>query len=96
MPEFDPSIFEDMMDDYIEVADQNLSKEYKRELNSLRGLSPEQIVQFGGTSSQMVEVIQELEKARDANLNQAALLNNLKNLGESTYNFAKKISALVP
>lgn len=96
MPGFDPNAFEDMMDDYIEVADANIKKEYKRELNALRGLSVEQIEQFGGTTSQMEDIIKEIENAKNENLSQAALVENLKNLGHSTYDLAKKVSALIP
>ncbi len=64
MPGFDPTAFEDMMDDYIEVADANIKKEYKRELNALKGLSPKQIEQFGGTTSQMDEIIKEIYEDR--------------------------------
>ena len=96
MPGFDPNAFEDMMDDYIEIADANIKREYKRELNALKGLSSEQIEEFGGTTSQMDEIIKEVNNAKDKNLKQAALINNLKKLGESTYDLAKKVSALVP
>lgn len=96
MPGFDPNAFEDMMDDYIEVADANIKKEYKRELNALRGLSAEQIEQFGGATSQMEDIIKEIENAKNENLSQAALVENLKNLGQSTYDLAKKVSALIP
>lgn len=96
MPGFDPNAFEDMMDDYIEVADANIKQEYKRELNALRGLSPEQIEQFGGTTSQMDAIIKEVQNAKDNNLKQAALIANLKKLGQSTYDLAKKVSALIP
>lgn len=93
---FNPHAFENMMDDYIKVADACIKKEYKRELNALRGLSAQQIEQFGGTTSQMDEIIKEIENAKDNNLKQAALLDNLKKLGQSTYDLAKKVSALVP
>lgn len=96
MPRFDPILFEDMMDDYIEIADENIKKEYKRELNMLRGLSEDQIKQFGGTTSQMDQIIKEVESARDKNIKQATLIENLKKLGDSTYNLAKVVSALVP
>ena len=96
MPGFDPSKFESMMDDYIKIADSKIKQEYKRELNLLKGLSDEQIEHFGGTTSQLDEIISEVEKAKDKNLNQAALIDNLKNLGKSTYTLAKKVSALVP
>ena len=96
MPGFDPNAFEGMMDDYIEIADANIKREYKRELNALKGLSSEQIEEFGGTTSQMDEIIKEVNNAKDKNLKQAALINNLKKLGESTYDLAKKVSALVP
>ena len=96
MPGFDPDSFANMMDDYIEIADANIKQEYKRELNALKGLSPEQIEQFGGTTSQMDEIIKEIENAKDKNLKQTALIDNLKKLGKSTYGLAKKVSALVP
>jgi predicted urease superfamily metal-dependent hydrolase len=96
MPGFDPDLFADMMDDYIEIADANIKQEYKRELNALKGLSPAQIKHFGGTTSQMDEIIKEFENAKLKNLKQAALIDNLKKLGQSTYDLAKKVSALVP
>ena len=96
MSGFDPNLFENMMDDYIEIADANIKKEYKRELNALKGLSSEQIEQFGGTTSQMDEIIKEIENAKNKNLKQAALIENLKKLGQSTYDLAKKVSALIP
>jgi len=96
MTGFDPDSFENMMDDYIEIADANIKQEYKRELNALKGLSPKQIEQFGGTTSQMDEIIKEIENAKDKNLKQATLIDNLKKLGQSTYDLAKKVSALVP
>ena len=96
MPSFDPNAFASMMDDYIEIADANIKQEYKRELNALKGLSQEQIEQFGGTTSQMDEIIKEVENAKDKNLKQAALIDNLRKLGQSTYDLAKKVSAIVP
>lgn len=96
MPSFDPNSFASMMDDYIEIADKNIKQEYTRELNALKGLSKEQIVRFGGTTSQINEIIEEVENAKDKNLKQAALVDNLKELGQSTYELAKKVSALVP
>lgn len=96
MPGFDPNSFADMMDDYIEIADANIKLEYKRELNALKGLSPNQIEQFGGTTSQMNDIIKEIENAKNKNISQAALIDNLKQLGQSTYDLAKKVSALVP
>lgn len=96
MPGFDPDSFADMMDDYIKIADANIKLEYKRELNALKGLSPNQIEQFGGTTSQMNDIIKEIENAKNKNISQAALIDNLKQLGQSTYDLAKKVSALVP
>lgn len=96
MPDFDPYAFADMMDDYIEIADANIKQEYQRELNALKGLSVEKISEFGGTTTQMTEIIKEIEQARDSNIKQAELIDNLSTLGESTYNLAKKVSALVP
>ncbi|MBE9533343.1 MAG: hypothetical protein IMF04_04400 [Proteobacteria bacterium] len=96
MPGFDPDSFANMMDDYIEIADAKIKQEYKRELNALKGLSPEQIEQFSGTTSQMDKIIKEVENAKDKNLKQAALIANLKKLGQSTYDLAQKVSALVP
>jgi hypothetical protein len=96
MPGFDPNAFSNMMDDYIKVADSNIKQEYKRELNALKGLSDEQVKQFGGTTLQMDKIIKEVENATKKNLKQAALIDNLKKLGQSTYDLAKKVSALVP
>ena len=96
MAAFDPNVFESMMDDYIEIADAKIKQEYKRELNALRGLSQEQIAHFGGTTSQMDQIIKEINNAKDKNLKQAALIDNLKKLGQSTYDLARKVSALVP
>lgn len=93
---FDPNAFAGMMDEYIEIAGVNNKLEYKRELNALKGLSVEQIEQFGGTTSEMDEIIKEVENAKDNNLEQAALIDNLEKLGDSTYALAKKVSALVP
>jgi hypothetical protein len=44
----------------------------------------------------MDEIIKEVENAKDSNLKQAALVDNLKKLGQSTYELAKKASALIP
>ena len=96
MSGFDPNAFSNMMDDYIEIADANIKQEYKRELNALKGLSLEQIEQFGGSTAQMDEIIKEVENAKDKNLKQAVLIDNIKNLGQSTYDLAKKVSALIP
>ena len=96
MSGFDPNAFADMMDDYIEIADDRIKLEYKRELNALKGLSEEQIQLFGGTVSQMEEIIREIENAENKNLKQAALIDNIKKLGQSTYDLARKVSALIP
>ena len=84
------------MDDYIEIADINIKQEYKRELNALIGLSKEKIDELGGTTSQIDEIIKEVENAKNKNLKQAALIDNLKKMGQNTYDLARKISALVP
>lgn len=96
MAGFDPQKFASLMDDYIEIAEQNLELEYQRELNAMRGISADKLNEFGGDTSQMEEIIKELEEAKEKNLKQAELINNLKKLGETTYGLAKKISALIP
>ena len=96
MAGFDPNAFANKMDEYIEIADAEIKQEYKNELDELKGLSAEQIEQFGGTTSQMDDIIKEVENARDNNLKQAALVGNLKTLGKKTYELAKKVSALIP
>lgn len=96
MAGFDPNAFANKMDEYIEIADAEIKQEYKKELEELKGLSAEQIEQFGGTTSQMDDIIKEVENARDNNLKQAALVGNLKTLGKNTYKLAKKVSALIP
>jgi hypothetical protein len=96
MSEFDPNAFGNMMDDYIEIADAKIKLEYQRELNALKGLSSEQIAEFSGTTSQMESIISVIEKAKESNLKQAALIDNIRTLGATTYNLAKKVSALIP
>lgn len=96
MPGFDPNSFASMMDDYIEIADASIKQEYKRELNALKGLSAEQILHFGGTTSQMNDIIKEIENAKEKNLKQAELVDNIKKLGKSTYDLARVVSALIP
>ena len=96
MTDFDPNSFADMMDDYIEIADANIKKEYQRELNAIKGLSEDKINEFGGVTSQMEDIIKEIEKAKESNLTQAELINNITILGKSTYSLAKKVSALIP
>lgn len=96
MSDFDPNAFASQMDNYIKVADGNLSQEYQNELSTLNGLTDAQIQQFGGTTTQMNEIIAEVEKAKNQNLSQAQLTDNLKALGKSTYDLAQKVSKLVP
>jgi hypothetical protein len=96
MTDFDPDSFADMMDDYIEIADANIKQEYQRELNALKGLSEAKLNKFGGATSQMEDIIKEIEKAKESNLTQAELVNNIAILGQSTYSLAKKVSALIP
>jgi hypothetical protein len=96
MTDFDPNSFADMMDDYIEIADANIKQEYQRELNALKGLSENKINEFGGATSQMEDIIKEIEKAKESNITQAELINNITILGKSTYSLAKKVSALIP
>jgi uncharacterized radical SAM superfamily Fe-S cluster-containing enzyme len=96
MPGFDPNAFANMMDDYLDVADSKFNIECKRELNMLKGLSEQQIQHFGGTTTQMDDIIKEVEHAKDTNLKQAQLIANIKKLGSSTYELAKKVSALIP
>ena len=96
MTKYDTSAYDDMFDDYIEIADNSIKVEYKRELNMLKGLTPKQIERFGGTTSQMNDIIKEINDAKSSNLAQAQLISNVKQLGESTYQLAKKASALIP
>ena len=96
MARFDPDEFASMLEVYIEVADADIKNELRRELNSLRGLTDEQIERFGGTTEQVEAIINEVESAADGNLQQAELIENLKKLGESTYGLARKVLAIVP
>ena len=84
------------MDVYIEVADKEIKNQLRKELEALRGLTPEQIEEFGGTTEQIDAIVGEVEKATNANLKQAELIENLKSLGDSTYELAKKVLAVVP
>lgn len=96
MPGFDPSKFASRMDEYVDVPADQLPGQYTKELNALKGLSPEQIQSFGGTTAQMDEIIREVNTAKEKNLKQADLVDNLTKLGKGTYELAKKVSALIP
>jgi len=96
MVPFDPNKYKSKISTYIEIADANIKQAYESEFNNLKGLSQEQIEDFGGTTSQMNQIIKEVENAKDKNLKQSALIENLKKLGQSTYDLARKVSVLVP
>ncbi len=95
MPGFNPEDFKSKIEEYIKIADGELIKTYEDELDVLKGLSSEQIKQFGGSTSQMDEIIKEVEKAKNGNLKQAALIDNIKTLGQSTYDLAKNLSKII-
>ena len=95
MARFDPKKFASKMDEYIEVADSKIKNQLGQELEALRGLNPDQIEQFGGTTEQLDNIMEEIKRAADENLKQAELIENLKNLGDSTYELAQKVSAVV-
>jgi len=44
----------------------------------------------------MDEIIKQVEDAKEKNLKQAKLIENIKQLGQNTYDLAKKVSALIP
>ncbi len=91
MEEYEKILKKDIKD----VKDE-IKQKYAQELQDMEGLSDEEIEQLGGTTSQMNEVIKEVQNATDQNLKQADLINNLKKLGKSTYSLAKKILDFLP
>jgi translation initiation factor 2B subunit (eIF-2B alpha/beta/delta family) len=96
MAAFDPHSYRNKLSKFIAIADAELEQKYAQEIDDLKGLSEQEIKEFGGTTSQMQTVINELEKATQQNLSQAALIKNIKELGDSSYQFAKTVSDLIP
>lgn len=93
---FDPEKMRRKLATHIEIVDDRITDKYRQELHDLEGFDEALLAEFGGTSEQLDEIIAELEKARLMNLSQAQLLDNLRALGSSTYNLARKVSDLVP
>lgn len=93
---FDPNKFKEKVNDYIVIADGDYDIKYSKELEQLRGLTGEQITHFSGNATQLNEIIAELEKAKQTNVSQAQLISNVKSLGKSTYQLARKVSDLIP
>lgn len=93
---FDPNAYGKTLDGDIEKADANIKQQYAQALNALKGLSQAQLTEFGGTTEQMNAIIKEVENATAQNLSQAALIDNLKALGQSTYDLARKVMTFIP
>tara|TARA_R110001592_G_scaffold68401_1_gene209613 strand:+ start:656 stop:940 length:285 start_codon:yes stop_codon:yes gene_type:complete len=84
-------------DDLFAEAEAAFDGEYKNELNSLLGLSREEIdaVTPGTTDLKTYDVlISVVKKASKDNLSQAQLANNIKDLGEVAIEIAKKVPCL--
>ena len=93
---FDPNKMRKKLQTHISLADKELSEKFSEELGDLSGFSDEMLAEFSGTTEQLDSIISELKKAVQQNLSQAKFVENVKSLGASTYNLAKKISDLVP
>jgi len=61
------------------------------ELDKLQGLSQAQITEYAGNTEDMSDIIAEVQKATQNNLSQAQLIGNIKSLGASATNLAKKV-----
>ncbi len=96
LPTFDKNRMRKKKEAYLEVIDQQLSEKYQSEISDLQGFDDELLTEFGGTTEQLNHIIAELETAKNQNLSQASLIANLKALGSSTYELARKVSELVP
>jgi hypothetical protein len=65
------------------------------ELDKLQNLSQAQIAEFGGSTEDMSDIIAEVQKATENNLSQAQLIGNIKSLGASATNLAKKVMSFM-
>ena len=85
-------------DDLFEEADTAFSGAYKKQLNDLLGLSKTEIQEATPNDltdmriySKLIDVV---KKASKDNLSQADLITNIKALGQTAINIAKKVTGL--
>lgn len=96
LPTFNKDKMRKKKEAYLDVIDQEISQKYQSEIDDLQGFDDELLAEFGGTTVQLDNIITELEAAKSKNISQANLINNLKALGSSTYELARKVTELVP
>mgnify|MGYP000132605144 FL=1 len=85
-------------DDLFEEADAAFSGAYKNQLNDLMGLSKNEIEEASpngltemSTYSKLIDVV---KQASTDNISQADLITNIKTLGQTAVNIAKKVPTL--
>ena len=91
MPGFDADGFDDDLEDDDKIAHDKVMQKLKTELEQLKGLTDEQIIEFGGTTEDMIEIIAIVENATKQNSDQANIINNIKGLSESAVSLAKNV-----
>jgi hypothetical protein len=89
---------ENRFDDLFEEADAAFSGTYKKELNDLMGLSKTEIQEVTPNDltdmsiySKLIDVV---KKASKDNISQADLITNIKALGQTAINIAKRVTGL--
>jgi hypothetical protein len=85
-------------DDLFGEADTAFSGTYKNQLNDLMGLSKNEIEEVSpdgltdmSTYSKLIDVVKQASKD---NISQADLISNIKTLGQTAVNIAKKVPTL--
>ena len=91
MPDYDIDAAKKRQRERNKKAHDMTIEELSGELRKLQGLSAAQIEVFGGSTEDMSAIIAEVQKATKKNLDQAQLIGNIKSLGESATNLAKKV-----
>ncbi|GAB5380856.1 MAG: hypothetical protein Alis3KO_27120 [Aliiglaciecola sp.] len=93
---FDPEKMRRKQTEFVEKRGDELMSKYAEEIEDLEGFDEALLEEFGGTTEQLDDILAELEKAKEQNMAQAQLRQNLMDLGESTYQLARKVSDLLP
>jgi len=96
LPTFDRNRMRHKKENFLNRLDEDLSEHYSDELRDLEGFDNELLAELGGNTTQLNDVIDELKNAQKQNLSQAQLITNVRALGTNTYEFARKVSELIP
>ncbi|BDX04861.1 hypothetical protein [Planctobacterium marinum] len=81
---------------FVETHGDELISKLGEEIEYLQGFDESLLTEYSGTTEQLNDILTELETAMNQNLTQAQLKQNLINLGDSTYQLARKITDLIP